>query len=88
MKAAFSGRSSGALFSQSRTTIDSVPNGTVCPTGATKRDTRAVILSSPCSSATGSAVIAAPAPLAHSTPISDSAASVPRPRPSLIGDRD
>ena len=37
-KAAFSGRSSGALFSQSRTVIDSVPKLTGWPTGASKRE--------------------------------------------------
>src|ERR1700676_4452342 len=47
---------------------DSVPNRTVAPTGALNCDTRAVILSSPCIWASGSAIIsAALAPAAVST---------------------
>jgi len=85
-KAAFSGCSSGALFSQSRTTIDKVPNATLCPTGASNRETRAVILSSPCMTAVGSAVMAAAA-LAQSTVTTGaSASSAPGANPSLIGD--
>jgi hypothetical protein len=87
IKAAFSGRSSGALFSQSRTSIDKVKNVTGFPTGASKRETRAVILSSPCMIATGSAVIPAAAPVAQSASMGVSAASAPRARPSLIGDK-
>jgi len=56
-KAALSGASSGGFFSQSRTRIDNVPNRTGAPTGASNFETRAVILSSPCSSATGSGIV-------------------------------
>jgi len=74
IKAAFSGRSSGALFSQSRTTIDKVPKLTGVATGVSKREIRAVILSSPCMTAVGSAVISA-APLAPATPATDASAA-------------
>jgi len=56
------------------------------PTGTSKRDTRAVILSSPCRTAIGAAVIPAAA-VADSTIISAGAASAPSAGPSLIGDR-
>ncbi len=85
MKAAFSGRSSGALFWQARATIDNEPNFTVCPTGASNREIRAVILSSPCNTAIGSAVIAGPAPLASTAP--PAAISAADDRASLIGCR-
>src|SRR5580765_6466657 len=82
IKAAFSGRSSGALFSQSRTTIDKVPKFTAFATGVSKVEIRAVILSSPCMTAIGSAVIsAAPAPATPATDASAAAANA-----SLIGD--
>jgi hypothetical protein len=62
-KAALSGVSSGGFFSQSRTWIAKVPNRTGVPTGASNFETRAVILSSPCSSATGSEIVSAKASL-------------------------
>jgi hypothetical protein len=60
-KAALSGGSSGGAFSQSRTRIDSVPKRTGASTRASNFDTRAVILSSPSKSATGSGVMSAQA---------------------------
>jgi len=56
------------------------------PTGTSKRETLAVILSSPCITAIGSAVIPT-APVAHSTIMSAGAKSAPSAGPSLIGDR-
>jgi hypothetical protein len=83
MNAAFSGRASGALFSQSRTVIDNVPNVTLSPTGASNRDTRDVILSRPCSTATGWRVISGAAPDAAATVANATAAKTPA---HLIGD--
>jgi len=60
--------------------IDSVPKCTDAPTGASIREVRAEILSSPCRIAIGSGIIVAPAALTVRTP-ADAA------RNSLIYDR-
>jgi hypothetical protein len=80
MKAAFSGESSGAFCSQSRTVIASVPKWIDVPIGASIREVRAEILSSPWSTAIGSGTILAEAACAVATP---SAAA----KRSLIYDR-
>jgi len=76
-KAALSGCSSGGFFSQSRTVIHKSPNWTGFPTGASNFEIRADVLSNPCSSATGSEIVAAAAtPAAASTAHAAAAASL------------
>jgi len=67
--------------------IDNVKKVAVLPTGTSKRDTHAVILSSPCMTAIGSAVIPAAMAAVHSRVMSVGAANAPSAGPSLIGDR-
>ena len=66
--------SSGGRLSQARTVISRAPNVTACPTGASMVETRAVILSSPCSLASSIGTALAGAPDARTS----AAAAIPR----------